>query len=287
VSEKLKGTELRSYAGRWVALIRNRVVGHGGTPEQALQSAKNIRYKETPVVQYVPLSTPLNFPPTLDLIRKAIPPGTKVFLVGGAVRDALLNRRIHDYDFIIPDDALRTARKVANYLEGAYYLLDESRETARVIITDEGGKRLALDFAKIRGANLENDLRDRDFTLNALAVNLKKPQEVYDPLGGARDLLDKTLRECSQSSFLNDPIRILRAVRIAVGYDLRILPETKQSMQEAITSLDDVSSERLRDELFRILSGPKPHTSIRALDRIGALPFFLPELPGLKGIPQS
>jgi len=286
-SEKLNRTEFGSYVGRWIALIGNRVVGHGGTPEQALQSAKNIRYKETPVVEYVPLSKPLNFHPTLDLVRKAISPGTIVFLVGGAVRDALLNRTIHDFDFVIPDGAIGIARKVANKLGGAYYLLDENRETARVIFKDQENKSYVLDFAKIRGDDLESDLRARDFTLNALAVNLQNPQEVFDPLGGARDLIDKFLRQCSQSAFLDDPVRILRGVRIAVGYSFRILPETKKSMRMAIPLLEEVSHERLRDELFRIFCGPKPHISIRALDKIGALQFVLPELPGLKWIHQS
>jgi tRNA nucleotidyltransferase/poly(A) polymerase len=285
-SERRNWAEHRSYAGRWVALIGNRVVGHGGTPEQALRSAKNNRPKEIPVIHYVPSTTPLEFPPTLNVVREAIPHGIKIYLVGGAIRDALLNQAIHDFDFILHEGAIRIARKVANTLGGAYYLLDEKRETARVIFKDEYNKRVVLDFAKIRGDDLESDLKDRDFTLNALAVNLQNPQEVFDPLGGARDLLSKTLRECSQSSFLNDPVRIIRGVRLAVCYGFRIQPETKKSMRKAVQLLEDVSKERLRDELFRILGGLKPSISIRALDKIGALEYILPELSGLKGIHQ-
>jgi tRNA nucleotidyltransferase/poly(A) polymerase len=155
-----------------------------------------------------------------------------------------------------------------------------------VIYTDASGTRFLLDFAEIRGSDIESDLRDRDFTVNALAVNLLNPQELLDPLGGARDLWNKTLRACSSSSFVNDPVRVLRAVRIAAGRGLHILPGTRTLMQDAVNLLVDVSPERLRDEVFRILGGPQPYTSIRALDMLGVLPYVLPELLELKDIPQ-
>ena len=107
-------SEFKPYAGRWVAVIRNRIVGQGGDPEQALRTAKYSRHKENPEVKYVPTSKPFDFPPILDDIRKAVPTGIKIFLVGGAVRDALLHRPIHDFDFIVQANSLRVARKVAN-----------------------------------------------------------------------------------------------------------------------------------------------------------------------------
>jgi len=279
--------DLKIYAGRWVALIRNRVVGQGGTPEQALSSAKNNRHKETPQVNYVIPSTPLNYHPILETLRKVIHPDNQVFLVGGAIRDTLIGRSVNDFDFVLREDVFKVARNVANHLDGSYYPLDKSRETARVIISDKTGNSLILDFAKMRGGNLYSDLGNRDFTVNALAANLHQPQEILDPLGGARDLLDGNLKPCSPSSIINDPIRIIRAVRIAVDYTLRILPETRRLMQKEAASLEEVSPERVRDELFRLLNGKKPKTSISALDRIGALPYFLPELITLKGAEQD
>ena len=280
-------TDLSPYAGRWVALIRDRVVGQGGTPEQALLAAGNTRHKETPKVKYVSMSKPMQFSQLFEQIIKIFPPEVNIYLVGGAVRDVLLSRQIHDYDFIIPKGSLKIARLVADRMNGAFFLLDKDRETARVIFKDLQGNRNVLDFASLRGPDLESDLRDRDFTVNAMAVNIFNPQELLDPLMGARDLFNKTLRVCSPDSFVNDPVRILRAIRIAAGFGLRIQPETRSLMRAAVPDLVHASPERLRDELLRILGGPKPHTAIQAFDMLGILPYILPELSELKDVPQS
>lgn len=279
--------DLQNYAGRWVALIRNRVVGQGGTPEQALSSAKNHRHKEIPKVKYVIPTTPLNYHPIMKTLSRVIHPDNQVFLVGGAIRDTLIGKVVNDFDFVVMEDVFKIARNVANQLNGSYFVLDKNRETARVLIQDQAGENVILDFAKMRGGDLYSDLSMRDFTINALATNLHQPQEILDPLGGARDLLEGHLKPCSPSSIIDDPIRIIRAVRIAVDYTFRILPETRKLMQNETASLIEVSAERIRDELFRLLKGKKPHTSIHALDRIGALQFALPELTALKGIKQD
>ncbi len=106
--------------------------------------------------------------------------------------------------------------------------------------------------------------------------------ELLDPLGGDTDLRSRHLRACSPTSLSDDPIRILRAVRQAAVLNFHILPETRSLMRQAISLLPNVSPERLRDELFRILDGPRPDTSMRALDILGALPFILPELTELR-----
>jgi len=282
-----KESELDPYAGRWVATIRGRVVAQGGTPDQVLQAAKSSRPKEIPHVMFVPTATPLLFTPLLERIRSVLPPDAKVYLVGGAVRDAMLSRPLHDYDFVLPGDTLRIARTVANRIGGAYFPLDETRKTARIIYTDETGVRYVLDFATFQGAGLEEDLQARDFTVNAIAVDLKNPQALLDPLNGAMDLWNKNLRACSPTSFVNDPVRVLRAIRIAAGLGFKIHADTRKWMREAVPLIGNVSTERLRDELFRILEGPQPHVSIRALDMLGAVAPLLPELSPLKGVHQS
>ena len=121
----------------------------------------------------------------LKRVTAALPGDMPVYLVGGAVRDAMLSISTHDLDFALPGDALKVARQVANVLGGAYYPLDLERETGRVILLDSQGNRLALDFAAFRGSNLEKDLRDRDFTINALAIDVHEPNEliVYSLFG--------------------------------------------------------------------------------------------------------
>jgi putative nucleotidyltransferase with HDIG domain len=276
-----------AYAGRWVAMIHGRIVGHGGTPKQARQAAKITRHKETPQVMFVPTNDPLLFSKIIVQVRETLPGGEQAYLVGGAVRDAMLSRPIRDYDFLLSGDVFRAARNMANQIGGAYYPLDEERGAARVVYFDEKGERNILDFVALKESDLVADLRDRDFTINAMAVDLYKPQQLLDPLSGAADLWNKTLRVCSPSAFEDDPIRVMRAIRMAAGLGLRIHPDTRALMGEAIPLLVKVSPERLRDELFRILGGPKPHVSIRALDMLGAVPYILPELLELKNVSQS
>jgi len=286
------GESKNSYAGRWIARLRGRIVAQGGTPEQARRAAQS-RFKETPEIVFMPTIYPLTFPPLLDSVRAAIPDGLTVYLVGGAVRDALLGRPTHDLDFALERDAIKTARHVANTLKADFYPLDPERDTGRVIVTNNDGMRTLMDFAAFRGADpstgsgqsLESDLGGRDFTLNAIALDLSD-NTIHDPLGGAMDLKEKRLRACSPTAFADDPVRILRGVRMAADFGFHILPETRKAMKEAVGLLPNASAERLRDELFRILAGPQPGVCLRALDLLGALDKVLPELSALKGVEQ-
>jgi tRNA nucleotidyltransferase/poly(A) polymerase len=274
---------LSAYAGRWVARIRGRVVAQGGTPEQALYAAQKSRHKEKPEILYMPI--PLSVHPLLDKIRDILPQ-TDIHLVGGAVRDMLLNRLSRDLDFVLPSKAIDSARKVANALQADFVALDKERDTGRVIFTDADGSRTFLDFAAWRGRTLEEDLRHRDFTVNAIAFDLHS-QTLHDPLNGAADLRAKLLRACSPASLADDPVRVLRAVRLAAEFDFKIEAATRKAMKEAAPLLLKTSVERKRDELFKILEGPKPDAALRALEMLGVFPHLLPELPALKGVTQS
>ncbi len=176
-----------AYAGRWIALADGQIIGQGGTPEQARRASQAARYKESLKVEYVPTSQYLPFPEQLVTIKRIVPSGQVVYLVGGAVRDALLDLPVHDMDFALSGDVLAFARHVANLLGGDFYPLDKERQTGRVLLSNASGQRQVLDFAALRGPDLESDLRGRDFTINAIAVALDKPQVLLDPLGGAAD----------------------------------------------------------------------------------------------------
>jgi putative nucleotidyltransferase with HDIG domain len=281
----MAGENEKSYAGRWVALLRGRVIAQGGTPEQTRRAAQS-RYKETPEIVFMPTSTPLIFPPILDSVRKTLPDREVIYLVGGAVRDALFGRQIHDLDFVVKQDAIKLARRVADAIKADFFPLDVERDTGRVIVTNDDGTHTLMDFAAFRGPDLEADLIGRDFTLNAIAINLSD-NTVHDPLGGAMDLKDKRLRACSPSAFIDDPVRILRGVRLAANFGFHIMPETRRAMKAAVSLLENVSPERLRDELFRILDGVQRGACLRALDLLGALDWILPELSGLKKVEQT
>jgi len=287
----MTGSDEQSYSGRWVARLHGRIIAQGGTPEHARRAALS-RYKETPEITFMPFQQPLIFPPIFDSIRQAIPAQQLVYLVGGAVRDAILGRSIQDLDFIVERDAISTARRVAKFLSGKgrgktsridFFPLDPERDTGRIISTNEDGTHLLMDFSAFRGEDLEADLRGRDFTVNAIAMDINE-QTIHDPLGGATDLKEKRLRACSSSAFSDDPVRNLRGVRLAANLGFHILPDTRKAMKASTALLGSVSAERMRDELFRLLSGLKPATCLRALDLLEALDKVLPELSALKGI---
>lgn len=271
------------YAGRWVARLRGKIIAQGRTPEEARRAAQTHRHKESPEIIFMP--APFSFSPLLTSVHEALPADQEIYLVGGAVRDAFLGRESHDLDFAVPADGIKLARRIANKLKGAFYPLDNERDTGRVVMIQEDDTRTVMDFAAYRGADIEADLRDRDFTVNAIAYNLKT-ETIFDPLRGANDLRAKLIRACTPESLAHDPVRMLRAVRLAAGLGFQIDKGTRQKMKQAAEGLQSVSPERLRDELFRILEGPQPGAAIRALEMLGALPHILPELPALKGVEQ-
>ncbi|MCB0102765.1 MAG: CCA tRNA nucleotidyltransferase [Anaerolineales bacterium] len=286
MGEELNETQTNRspYTGRWVAFVRGRIVAQGGTPEQALRAAQASRHKEKIEIQF--MSLPFSFPPLLQKTMDVLPHDVDVYLVGGAVRDLLMNRLSPDFDFAVPSNGISLARTVANALKADFMVLDDERDTGRVVITNADGSFTYLDFATYRGATLEDDLRDRDFTINALALNTKNIT-IIDPLNGANDIRAKVIRACSQTSLSDDPVRILRGVRQAAAFGFSIEKTTRELMKQSAGKVGDVSAERLRDEIFKMLGGPKASASIRALEMLGVLQHLMPELLIMKGVMQS
>jgi putative nucleotidyltransferase with HDIG domain len=192
-----------------------------------------------------------------------------------------------ELDFTLPGKAINTARKIANSLNGDFYALDKERDYGRVILQQSDGNRLVLDFVPFQGVSLEEDLKSRDFTINSMAVDIHRPQELFDPWGGAADLYSKRLRACSPKAITSDPVRILRGIRFSILFDMKTDPDTRDRMRSAVSLLPEVSAERLRDELFYLLESPKPATAIRILDYLQAIPYVFPELNEMKNVDQS
>lgn len=220
----------------------------------------------------------------LDLAERLAPFPHPIYLVGGAVRDVVLGRVPKDLDLIVPQDSIRLARQIANLLNGDVYVMDEDREVARVLVETADGRQV-LDVARFRGAELEADLSDRDFTINAMAVDFKSDLTLLiDPLGGEEDLHTKRLRRCSAHALTDDPIRALRAVRQSVQLGLRITPETLQDMRTVSTALAESSPERLRDELVNLLTMQRCGAALRIADTVGLTTTILPEINILKAL---
>ncbi|MBE9164424.1 CCA tRNA nucleotidyltransferase [Tychonema sp. LEGE 06208] len=188
--------------------------------------------------------SPETWPFDLELLT---PP---VYLVGGAVRDALLGRRSHyfDLDFVMLTRAVKTARNIADRTKGGFVLLDAERQIARVVFA--GG---TADFAEALGGSLEGDLLRRDFRINAIACN-PFTGEIIDPLDGQTDLRLGLLRMISRSNLEDDPLRLLRAYRQAAQLGFAIEPETLEAIRELAPLLSRVAVERVRTELGYLLS---------------------------------
>jgi tRNA nucleotidyltransferase/poly(A) polymerase len=228
----------------------------------------------------------LEWPPLLEAIRGLVN-DEAVYLVGGAVRDAILRRSIHDLDFATEQDGRRLAKRIADKLGGAYYPLDAERGVGRAIIK-QGDEPFVIDVARFRGGTLSDDLAGRDFTINAMAVDLNGDlQSIIDPLGGLSDLQKKRLRRCGPNSIPDDPVRALRAVRQSVVLGLQIEPETRADIRNFGPQIANASVERVRDEFMTMLGGPRPHVALRTLDALGLLTIIIPEVDPMRGVTQS
>src|SRR3990172_2359206 len=157
----------------------------------------------------------------LTQFSSLLPEEMPFYLVGGAVRDLLRGVPVHDLDLVLPTGAILTARRLADSIGAAFYPLDVERDTARLVLMQPNQPRLVIDIAALRGGDLHNDLHRRDFTINALALNLRQASALIDPLGGAMDLHARRLRACSPTALQEDPVRVVRAVRLAFSLELK------------------------------------------------------------------
>jgi poly(A) polymerase len=219
----------------------------------------------------------------LQAAREALA-GSPAWLVGGAVRDELLGRETADYDVVVAGDPATAARAVARAgSPAACFSLSEEFGSWRVVARDSSWQ---VDVEPLRAATLEEDLALRDFTVNAIAKPLAGGDTV-DPLGGGEDLRAGRLRIAGPGSFEQDPLRVLRLVRVAV--ELGLAPD-EQALRAAIDSaraLTTVSGERIFVELRRTIASQSARAGIEMMAAIGALGVVVPELEALRGVEQS
>jgi putative nucleotidyltransferase with HDIG domain len=212
-----------------------------------------------------------------------------VWLVGGAVRDLLVGRRVRDVDLATPGGSVAAARRLAERLGAAYVPLGEAHGMARVVLP--GAPPLHVDLADLRAPTLEADLAARDVTIDALAVDLaallRGPAAIQDPTGGLADLAARRLRACGPSAFADDPLRVLRLLRLAHQLDLSIESGTEALARAAAPGLASVAAERVRDELTHVLRLPRSAPAIRQADMWSALDAILPEISPMRAATQS
>jgi len=211
----------------------------------------------------------------------------RVFLVGGTVRELALGGRTPDLDLAVSHQTLDLAQELAQALGGTYVLLDEPERTARVVAGQD-----ILDLAEFRGPTLEEDLRGRDFTVNAMALDLAallagKPAALIDPCGGQADLAAGRVRMIAAANLGADPLRLLRAYRFAATHGFTVTPDTAAAIAAQAPALARVAGERVHYELMQLLAAPRAAPVLRDLDRVGLLTQIFPELLDMKGVEQD
>lgn len=218
----------------------------------------------------------------LQLARAALA-GTDAWLVGGAVRDELLGRATKDVDLAVAGDVEAAARTLARATRAAVFPLSEEFGAWRVI-GREGGWQ--ADLSPLLGETIEQDLVQRDFTVNAIAEPLDGGEPV-DPTGGRADLAARTLRMVSPRSFASDPLRVMRLPRFACELELSVDDATLAAAAAEAPRLAEVAQERVFAELRRVVGAADPLAGLALMQRIGATAAVLPELAALRGVEQS
>jgi poly(A) polymerase len=221
--------------------------------------------------------------PAVRAARAALGDREGVWIVGGAVRDALLGRDVMDVDLVVDGDAGEAARAIARAARGHPFALSDEFAMWRV---QSRGEPWHVDVASLRGDSIEADLGGRDFTVNAIALPLGGG-EPADPHGGTADIERRVLRAVGQRSFEDDPLRILRAARIAAGLELEVDRETIELARRSAGRAAEPAGERQFAELRGIVAGADPLRGLTLMDELGATPVVLPELEALRGVEQN
>ena len=209
-----------------------------------------------------------NLPFPLDLLPE------RSYLVGGAVRDALLKRERNylDLDFVTPHSAIAIAQKIASLYKAGFVVLDQQRNIARVVFNGS-----TIDIAQQEGDSLLTDLSRRDYTINAIAYDCIE-QKIIDPLQGEKDLQQGIIRMVSKENLQEDPLRLLRGYRQACQLNFEIENSTRETIKELAPLLSQVAEERVNHELGYLLANPRGSLWLKEAFRDNLLSICFPHL---------
>ena len=216
------------------------------------------------------------------------------YLVGGFVRDLLLGRRTADIDIAVGEEAFKIGPEMAAFLGGKFVALDAENRIARVVLFKSEGssprEQWDIDLSTLAG-DIKADLGRRDFTIDAMAIDVKaliksSSFRIIDPFKGRSDLRRKMIRAVGESVFEDDPVRLLRAVRLAAELGFSVATETEKIVRRKVSLVQRVAGERIREELLHLLSSPEAGHFISYLDNLGLLTTIIPELEPARGFEQ-
>ena len=216
-------------------------------------------------------------------LSDVLPPES--YLVGGCIRDSLLGRRRGDADIAVKGDGIKSAFLSAREIGGKAFVLDKERGIARLSLSED----MYIDFTSFDG-KIEEDLSRRDFTINSIALRLKDLKEgridLIDPFHGREDIEKRIIRAVSEDVFREDPLRLLRAVRLKGELGFEIEDKTLNLIKRDSGLIKNVAGERIREELLRILKLENSFPLIKLMDEVSILLSLIPELGEGKGVSQ-
>ena len=221
--------------------------------------------------------------PLVALARRALGSGEGVWIAGGAIRDVALGREVTDLDLASAGDPGPLAKAVARESGGHSFQLSAEFATWRTTAADGSWQ---IDVTALRGETIEADLAARDFTVGAVAAPLAGG-ELLDPHDGLADLDRGVLRVVAKDSFAADPLRLLRAARLAAELDLDIDPDTAALARAEAARVTEAAGERQLVELRQLVGGPRPLRGLELLGELGLTAVVLPELEALRGVEQG
>ena len=224
-----------------------------------------------------------------NFILKTITPFFKeqaesCYIVGGFLRDCLLNRESCDVDIVVPQNtAESTAKRLADFINGYFVELDNVNNIYRVVFED---KINYVDIADCTGSCIEEDLKRRDFTINAIAYDLKK-QKLIDINSGLEDLKKGIIREISEFNITDDPIRILRAFRFQSELGFNFSDELKEIIKKHCLLIKNPAKERVNTELIKLFDGKYADGTLMDMENFGILEQVFPFVKDLKKVPPN
>jgi len=238
-----------------------------------------------------------------DDVAKVIPREDYCFIVGGWVRDRILGEPVGyniDVDFLVTCDPVKVAQDFADRTGGHFFVFEKKgllikRPVVASVVIHLPPYRYRFDFSQVKGKDLEKaleeDLRERDFTANAIAVNLDdvlsigaKQTVVFDPTGGIRDMEEGLLRPISEENLKRDPVRILRGFRLSVEKELKLTEDFYRFVEKNKKIVVKAPAERITHELFKVMKHPKASKVVRKLYEVGLLEEVMPEFAKLRSV---
>lgn len=212
-----------------------------------------------------------------------------IYLAGGAIRDFFIKKEINNFDIVISEDNMNIAKQFADIKNGKLVNIDKSNSILRVVINNVENKEIVIDFCKMKGKDIYEDLSNRDFTMNALALKIEEGKvnfdKVIDPYGGLDHIRNGLIREVNENVFVRDPIRLLRAVRFMAELNFDISDATLELIKKNSFRIKEISAEGISNEIFKILSQKRSYYYFNFMDKhLELLGKIFPEIEPMKEV---